>query len=129
MVWFKVPCFPFLKHSVAGTECAPFAGPNQTFNASACAVLEVYNSWCGPCKPCKELCKRLYFDNADRGLKFYTIDATVLSKTPQYTGKPHSGSCKPLVIFYKDGAEVEGKRIEGVNYPELLDTVNSLLDA
>eukprot|EP00892_Ulva_mutabilis_P007686 jgi/Ulvmu1/528/UM001_0536.1 len=92
-------------------------------------VLEVYNSWCGPCKPCKELCKRLYFDNADKGLKFYTIDAAVLAQTPQYTGKPHSGSCKPLVVFYKEGAEVEGKRIDGVNYPELLDTVNSLLDA
>lgn len=95
----------------------------------AFAVLEVYNSWCGPCKPCKELCKRLYFDNADKGLKFYTIDSAVLGKTAQYAGKPHSGSCKPLFIFYKDGAEEEGKRIEGVNYPELLDHVNHLLDA
>ena len=71
----------------------------------------------------------MYFDNADRGLKFYTIESAVLSRTAQYTGKPHSGSCKPLFLFYKDGAEVEGKRIEGVNYPELLDSVNNLLDA
>lgn len=108
--------------------CVPLPLCNKS-TGSACAVLEVYNSWCGPCKPCKELCKRLYFDNADKGLKFYTMESTVLGKTTQYTGKPHSGSCKPVYVFYKDGAEVEDKRIEGVNYPELVDNVNSLLNA
>lgn len=37
------------------------------------AVIEVYQSWCGPCKAVASILKKLYFDMSDKPLKFYTV--------------------------------------------------------
>jgi thiol-disulfide isomerase/thioredoxin len=87
------------------------------------AVLEIYQDWCGPCKPLKEMSKRLFFEYADKGLKFYTCEAGVLKRTREF-----KGNCKPQFLFYRDGAELTDLKISGVNYPQMVDTVTKLLN-
>lgn len=40
------------------------------------AVVEVFQSWCGPCKAVQSTFKKLYFDLNDRPLKFYSVSGS-----------------------------------------------------
>jgi thioredoxin 1 len=82
------------------------------------AVLEVHDAWCGPCKAIKETCKRLFFENGDKGLKFYTVRSGTLQVTKKYAGK-----CEPVFMFFRDGKELTDARIQGVNAPLLVSTI------
>lgn len=42
-------------------------------DTSLTAVVEVYQSWCGPCKAVQSTFKRIFFDLSDRPLKFYSV--------------------------------------------------------
>ena len=64
----------------------------------------------------------MFFDYADKGLKFYTCEADTLSRTKEF-----KGSCKPTFLFYKDGAELTDLKILGVNYPQMVQTVTKIL--
>ena len=70
------------------------------------------------------MCKRLFFDYADKGLKFYTCEAGTLERTKEYMG-----SCKPAFLFYMDGAELPDLKIEGVDYPQMVAQVTKVLNA
>lgn len=63
------------------------------------AVVEIYQSWSGPCRAIQSTFKRIYFDNADSPLKFYTADATAVPELKAYVG-----SCEPVFILYKVAA-------------------------
>ena len=45
-------------------------------------VIELYQTWCGPCKAIQSTFKRVYFDAGDKPLKFYTVST-----------KPHLNWC------------------------------------
>ncbi|KXZ51002.1 hypothetical protein GPECTOR_14g244 [Gonium pectorale] len=75
-------------------------------------VIEVYQSWCGPCKAVQSTFKRLYFDLNDRPLKFYAVAAERLPMLKDYVGK-----CIPVFLFFKDGKQLE--RVVGVQAPAL----------
>ena len=38
-----------------------------------CAVVEVYQDWCGPCKAVITTLKKQFFELGERPLKFYTV--------------------------------------------------------
>jgi thiol-disulfide isomerase/thioredoxin len=38
-----------------------------------CAVVEVYQDWCGPCKAVITSLKKQFFELGERPLKFYTV--------------------------------------------------------
>ncbi|KAG2450614.1 hypothetical protein HYH02_004454 [Chlamydomonas schloesseri] len=82
-------------------------------------VVEVFQSWCGPCKAVQSTFKKLYFDLNDRPLKFFSVSAEKLPLTKEYVGK-----CKPIFLFFKDGTQVE--KIEGVQAPQLNKIVTEL---
>ncbi|GLI64908.1 hypothetical protein VaNZ11_008301 [Volvox africanus] len=75
-------------------------------------VIEVFQSWCGPCKAVQSTFKRLYFDLNDRPLKFYSVSAERLPMLREYVGK-----CIPIFLFWKDGKQVEV--VVGVQAPAL----------
>ncbi|GLC33138.1 hypothetical protein PLESTB_000366400 [Pleodorina starrii] len=75
-------------------------------------VIEVFQSWCGPCKAVQSTFKRLYFDLNDRPLKFYSVSAERLPMLREYVGK-----CIPVFLFYKDGKQLE--LVVGVQAPAL----------
>lgn len=82
-------------------------------------VVELYQSWCGPCKAIVSTFKRLYFDNGDRALKFYTLN---VDKVNDF--KTYSGNCVPVFQFYTNGKKID--EIVGVKAPELTKAVLSL---
>lgn len=45
------------------------------------AVVELYQSWCGPSKAVQGTLKRIYFDLTDRPLKFFTVRCVELVLT------------------------------------------------
>ncbi len=49
---------------------------------AAVAVVEVYQSWCGPCKAVASILKKLYFDMSDKPLKFYTVSRNFSTLMP-----------------------------------------------
>eukprot|EP00798_Chlamydomonas_sp_ICE-L_P014209 gene14209-20179_t len=65
-------------------------------------VIELYQTWCGPCKAIQSTFKRIYFDAGDRPLKFFTLDVEKVEGFEKYRG-----SCKPVFMFYKDGTLLE----------------------
>jgi thiol-disulfide isomerase/thioredoxin len=82
------------------------------------AVLEVYSDWCGPSKAINATLKRLYFEHGDRGLKFYTVPSGLLDVT-----KLHEGKCEPAFMFFRNGQELKGVKIEGINAPKLTTSI------
>lgn len=62
----NVPCAP-------DTAVVPSPGTLIATPAACLAVVEVYQSWCGPCKAVQSTFKRLYFEFTDRPLKFYSV--------------------------------------------------------
>ncbi|GIL76270.1 hypothetical protein Vretifemale_5881 [Volvox reticuliferus] len=82
-------------------------------------VIEVFQSWCGPCKAVQSTFKRLYFDLNDRPLKFYSVSAERLPMLREYVGK-----CRPVFLFWKDGKQVEV--VIGVQAPALTQLVTGL---
>lgn len=82
-------------------------------------VVEVYQSWCGPCKAVQSTFKRLYFEFTDRPLKFYSLAAERLPILKDYVGKSI-----PVFLFFKDGREVE--KVVGVQAPTLTRLITDL---
>lgn len=82
-------------------------------------IVELYQSWCGPCKAIVNTFKNIYFANGDKPIKFYTCNADKVKQFSKYVG-----NCQPVFLFFKDGQQVEA--IEGVTAPELTKTIMSL---
>eukprot|EP00899_Mesostigma_viride_P002908 jgi/Mesvir1/12618/Mv09317-RA.1 len=58
-------------------------------------VIDVHQAWCGPCKAIQATFRRIFFDNNDRPLKFYTAESDKLAALEPYRGK-----CEPLFLIY-----------------------------
>lgn len=86
-------------------------------------MLEVYNEWCGPCKAINSTLKRMYFDHGDRGLKFFTVEASKLELTQAYVGK-----CEPVFMFFCNGQELKDMKLVGVDAPKLTSSILAKLD-
>ena len=52
------------------------------------AVVECYQTWCGPCKAIQGTFKRIYFDAGDKPLKFFTV---------RLRGMHAQGHCSPML--------------------------------
>lgn len=53
----------------------PRMAPRQLIciDTCCCAVVEVYQDWCGPCKAVINTLKKQFFELGERPLKFYTV--------------------------------------------------------
>jgi hypothetical protein len=56
----------------------------------------MYQEWSGPCKAIQNTFKRVYFDNSDAPLKFYTACVTKIPEVAEYRG-----NSEPVFCFYK----------------------------
>jgi len=84
-------------------------------------VVELYQSWSGPCKAIQSTFKRLYFDFSDRPLKFYTV---AVDKCPGVGLDDYKGKCEPVFMFYRDGQCLE--TVVGMQAPPLTRLVTDL---
>lgn len=83
--------------------------------------MEMYQEWSGPCKAIQNTFKRVYFDNSDAPLKFYTACVTKIPEVAEYRD-----NSEPVFCFYKDGSMLD--KITGVKAPELTKKILSLLE-
>lgn len=67
-------------------------------------VVELYQSWSGPCKVVASTLKGLYFNFSDRPLKFYTV---AIDKIKGVGLEKYVGKCEPVFMLYKDGECLE----------------------
>ncbi|XP_074157733.1 thioredoxin domain-containing protein 6 isoform X2 [Sminthopsis crassicaudata] len=84
-------------------------------------VVDVYQSWCGPCKPVVSLFRKIKLEVGD-DLHFATAEADSLDILEKYRGK-----CEPTFLFYAGGELVAVVR--GANGPLLHKTILDQLDA
>lgn len=76
------------------------------------AVVDVHQTWAGPCKAIHGTFKRIFFDHGDKPMKFYTADASKVTALNE-----HVGTCEPRFIFFRDGQQVA--TVKGVDAPGL----------
>ena len=74
------------------------------------AVVDVHQTWAGPCKAIHGTFKRIFFDHGDKPMKFYTADASKVTALNE-----HVGTCEPRFIFFRDGQQVA--TVKGVDAP------------
>lgn len=84
-------------------------------------VVELYQSWAGPCKAVQSTLKRLYFDFSDRPLKFYTV---AVDKIKGVGLDKYVGKCEPVFLLYRDGQLIE--TIVGLQGPTICNLVTDL---
>ncbi|EKX53418.1 hypothetical protein GUITHDRAFT_150407 [Guillardia theta CCMP2712] len=80
-------------------------------------VVEVFQSWAGPCECIKPMLYRTSLDNED--IKFCCAAADKIGSLKEYKDK-----LKPVFLFYKKGALK--KTIEGVNTPEIQKLLDNI---
>ena len=62
------------------------------------AVVDVHQTWAGPCKAIQSTFKRIFFDHGDKPMKFYTADASKVTALNE-----HVGTCEPKSSFSGTG--------------------------
>lgn len=73
-------------------------------------VIDVYQAWCGPCKPVQVLFKRLKTDIGADKIQFAMAECDKIKELEIYRG-----SCEPLFLFY-GGGQLVGM-VQGCNAP------------
>ena len=79
-----------------GTPRVPFPSivrltrPPSSPAPSPPAVVDVRQTWAGPCKAIQSTFKRIFFDHGDKPMKFYTADASKVTALNE-----HVGTCEP----------------------------------
>jgi len=73
-------------------------------------VIDVYQAWCGPCKPVQVLFKRLKTDIGADKIQFAMAECDKMKELEIYRG-----SCEPLFLFY-GGGQLVGM-VQGCNAP------------
>ncbi|XP_063105133.1 thioredoxin domain-containing protein 6 isoform X6 [Cavia porcellus] len=86
------------------------------------AVVDVYQGWCGPCKPVVSLFKKMRIELGLDLLHFALAEADCLDVLEKYRGK-----CEPTFLFYAGGQLVAVVR--GANAPLLEKTILDHLEA
>uniref|UniRef100_A0A286XQE1 NME/NM23 family member 9 n=1 Tax=Cavia porcellus TaxID=10141 RepID=A0A286XQE1_CAVPO len=85
-------------------------------------VVDVYQGWCGPCKPVVSLFKKMRIELGLDLLHFALAEADCLDVLEKYRGK-----CEPTFLFYAGGQLVAVVR--GANAPLLEKTILDHLEA
>ncbi|XP_074157731.1 thioredoxin domain-containing protein 6 isoform X1 [Sminthopsis crassicaudata] len=93
----------------------------EMLSSKGLTVVDVYQSWCGPCKPVVSLFRKIKLEVGD-DLHFATAEADSLDILEKYRGK-----CEPTFLFYAGGELVAVVR--GANGPLLHKTILDQLDA
>ncbi|XP_005406797.1 PREDICTED: thioredoxin domain-containing protein 6 isoform X2 [Chinchilla lanigera] len=85
-------------------------------------VVDVYQGWCGPCKPVVSLFQKMRMELGLDLLHFALAEADCLDVLERYRGK-----CEPTFLFYAGGQLVAVVR--GANAPLLQKTILDQLEA
>ncbi|XP_058513010.1 thioredoxin domain-containing protein 6 [Ochotona princeps] len=90
--------------------------------ARGLTVVEVYQGWCGPCRPVVSLFQKLRLQLGPDLLRFALAEADCLDVLEKYRGK-----CEPTFLFYAGGELVAVVR--GADAPLLQKTILEQLEA
>ncbi|XP_072469656.1 thioredoxin domain-containing protein 6 [Notamacropus eugenii] len=93
----------------------------EMLSSKGLTVVDVYQSWCGPCKPVVTLFRKIKLE-VGNDLHFATAEADCLDILEKYRGK-----CEPTFLFYAGGELVAVVR--GANGPLLHKTILDQLEA
>eukprot|EP00921_Rhytidocystis_pertsovi_P009637 GHVQ01015565.1.p1 GENE.GHVQ01015565.1~~GHVQ01015565.1.p1 ORF type:complete len:122 (-),score=14.70 GHVQ01015565.1:296-661(-) len=87
-------------------------------------VVDVYASWCGPCKQMVPAFKTLSLsvDSFAERCGLLSVDASTVSEL-----SPYSGTSQPLFLFYKDGTIIAD--VKGTNAPKIQVLIEQHLPA
>lgn len=82
-------------------------------------VVDVFQTWCGPCKPVQVLFKRLKMELGQDFVSFATADAVQIPPLESY-----QADCEPVFLAY-GGGDLVGKMV-GCNAPLIERTIKEL---
>ncbi|XP_036917106.1 thioredoxin domain-containing protein 6 isoform X6 [Sturnira hondurensis] len=91
-------------------------------SAKGLTVVDVYQGWCGPCKPVVSLFQKMRMEVGLDLLHFALAEADCLDALEKYRGR-----CEPTFLFYAGGKLVAVVR--GANAPLLQKTILEQLEA
>ncbi|XP_047420676.1 thioredoxin domain-containing protein 6 isoform X9 [Sciurus carolinensis] len=93
----------------------------EMLSSKGLTVVDVYQAWCGPCKPVASLFQKLRIEVGLDLLHFALAEADCLDVLEKYRGK-----CEPTFLFYAGGELVAVVR--GANAPLLQKTILDQLE-
>ncbi|XP_004603276.2 thioredoxin domain-containing protein 6 [Sorex araneus] len=94
----------------------------EMLSSKGLTVVDVYQGWCGPCKPVVSLFQKLRLELGMDLLHFALAEADCLDVLERYRGR-----CEPTFLFYAGGELVAVVR--GANAPLLEKTILDQLEA
>nr|CAI9709535.1 unnamed protein product [Rangifer tarandus platyrhynchus] len=94
----------------------------EMLSSKGLTVVDVYQGWCGPCKPVVSLFQKMKVEVGPDLLHFASAEADCLDVLERYRGR-----CEPTFLFYAGGELVAVVR--GVNAPLLEKTIREQLEA
>ncbi|KAM5152100.1 thioredoxin domain-containing protein 6 isoform 2-T2 [Mantella aurantiaca] len=94
----------------------------ETLSSKGLLVVDVYQTWCGPCKTTVSLFRKIKNELGDDLLLFAVAEADGIDALEKYRGK-----CEPTFLFFAGGELVAVVR--GANAPLLQKTVIDQLEA
>ncbi|XP_040336219.1 thioredoxin domain-containing protein 6 [Herpailurus yagouaroundi] len=94
----------------------------EMLSSKGLTVVDVYQGWCGPCKPVVSLFQKMRIEVGQDLLHFALAEADCLDALEKYRGR-----CEPTFLFYAGGALVAVVR--GANAPLLQKTILEQLEA
>ncbi|XP_035133818.3 thioredoxin domain-containing protein 6 isoform X4 [Callithrix jacchus] len=94
----------------------------EMLSSKGLTVVDVYQGWCGPCKPVVSLFQKMRIEVGLDLLHFALAEADHLDVLEKYRGK-----CEPTFLFYAGGELVAVVR--GANAPLLQKTILDQLEA
>ncbi|ELK33192.1 Thioredoxin domain-containing protein 6 [Myotis davidii] len=94
----------------------------EMLSSKGLTVIDVYQGWCGPCKPVVSLFQKMRIEVGLDLLHFALAEADCLDVLEKYRGR-----CEPTFLFYAGGKLVAVVR--GANAPLLQKTILDQLEA
>ncbi|XP_027954898.1 thioredoxin domain-containing protein 6 [Eumetopias jubatus] len=94
----------------------------EMLSSKGLTVVDVYQGWCGPCKPVVSLFQKMRMEVGLDLLHFALAEADCLDALEKYRGR-----CEPTFLFYAGGELVAVVR--GANAPLLQKTIREQLEA
>ncbi|KAK2500030.1 hypothetical protein MC885_002353 [Smutsia gigantea] len=94
----------------------------EMLGSKGLTVVDVYQGWCGPCKPVVSLFQKMRMEFGLDLLHFALAEADCLEVLEKYRGR-----CEPTFLFYAGGELVA--LVRGANAPLLQETILDQLEA
>ncbi|XP_024606516.1 thioredoxin domain-containing protein 6 [Neophocaena asiaeorientalis asiaeorientalis] len=94
----------------------------EMLSSKGLTVVDVYQGWCGPCKPVVSLFQKMRIEVGLDLLHFALAEADCLDVLEKYRGR-----CEPTFLFYAGGELVA--LVRGANAPLLQKTIREQLQA